>query len=519
VIDDGRVSPSRDGPAEGLAIRGRILLLISLLICTFLTALDVLVVGTAMPTIVSQLGGVSLYTWVFSSYLLASTVTVPVYGKLADTYGRKPVYTFGTVVFLFGSVMCGFAQDMTQLILFRVIQGFGAGAVFPTTLTIIGDQFSLEQRARIIGLFSAVWGISGIIGPLIGGFITDYWNWRWIFFVNFPIGVVALAMLSWRLHERVERHEHQIDYVGAAGLTAALTALMIGLLQLGESYPSLSIPGLGLFALAGLLLALFGWHEARVPEPILPLGVLRTRLIAVSGICMFLSGMTMAGPFTFVPVFAQGVLSGTATMAGGVLIPSSVTWTLGSIVGGRLLLKFGYRRTAVLGTSIVATGTALLSLLNQSSSVWSVLLATSVFGLGMGVSVVNFTLPVQNAVGWEQRGVVTSTNQFCRSIGQAIGLNMLGIVFNLRMESQLGSAGQSLAIANQVLDPIARRALDPAVLAGVRGILDGSLHAVFLVVLGVTLANIVMATQLPGGNARETDVRERVTSREPRVVS
>jgi multidrug resistance protein len=269
---------------------GRKLLLAALIACTFLTALDVFVVGTAMPTIVAQLGGVSLYTWVFSSYLLASTVTVPVYGKLSDVYGRKPIFTLGTLVFLLGSVLCGFSQDMAQLIACRAIQGLGAGAVFPVTLTIVADEFSLEERARIIGFFSATWGVAGIVGPLVGGFLTDYWHWRWIFFLNLPVGVVALAMLWWRLRERVERRSHQIDYLGAAVLMVALTALMLGLLEASGTLPRLSAGAIGLFLGGGALLALFAWHETRAPEPIVPLGLLGRRLILVTSLGVFLAG-------------------------------------------------------------------------------------------------------------------------------------------------------------------------------------------------------------------------------------
>jgi EmrB/QacA subfamily drug resistance transporter len=495
-------------------VTGRRLLLAALIVCTFLTALDIFVVGTAMPTIVAQLGGMSLYTWVFSSYLLASTVSVPVYGKLADTYGRKPIFTFGTAVFLLGSVLCGFAQDMTQLILFRVVQGLGAGAVFPVTLTIVGDQFSLEERARTIGLFSATWGVAGIVGPLVGGFITDYWHWRWIFFLNLPVGAAALAMLWWTLRERVERRQHRIDYAGALVLTIGLTALMIGLLEAGETLPRLSARAIGLFLIAGLLFAFCGWYERRVAEPILPLDLLRQRLILVAGLCVFLTGVANAGVGTFVPVLAQGVLGGTATMAGATLVPIAFTWTLGSVVGGRLMLRLGYRLVAILGTVVIALGSAGLATLSEGGSFPAVLLAVGVVGLGMGLSVANFTISVQNAVPWEQRGAVTSSNQFFRSIGQAVGVAALGAVFNLRMGVQLDAAGQDLAIANAVLDPLVRRTLDPGVLASTRGILGDSLQTVFLILLLTAVANVLMAAQLPGGSPADHAWKPRAASSE-----
>lgn len=481
---------------------GRRLLLAALIVCTFLTALDIFVIGTAMPTIVAQLGGMSLYSWVFSTYLLASTVTVPVYGRLADTYGRKPVFTFGTLLFLLGSVLCGFAQDMTQLIACRVVQGLGAGAVFPVTLTIVGDEFSLEERAKTIGLFSATWGVAGIVGPLVGGFITDYWGWRWIFFLNLPVGAAALAMLWWQLHERVERRERRVNWVGALILTTALTILMIGLLAASEvgSDPTQVA---GLFVLATGLLLFCGWLGTRVAEPILPLPLLRRRLILVAGLCVFLTGIVNAGLGTFVPVFAQGVLGGTATLAGATLIPTSFTWPLGSFLGGRLMLKLGYRAVALLGTLIIAAGSVGLATFGQASPLWVVLLAVGIVGFGMGLSVANFTISVQNAVPWDQRGAATSINQFFRGIGQAIGVTALGAVFNLEMARQLNATGQDLTIANAVLDPLVRLRLDSAVLASARDILAESTQAVFLIVLAAAVACVAMAALMPAGSPAE----------------
>jgi EmrB/QacA subfamily drug resistance transporter len=479
------------------------LLLVALLACTFLTALDILVVATAMPTIVAQLGGVALYSWVFSSYLLASTVTVPVYGKLADIYGRKPIFTLGTSVFLLGSVLCGLSQDMTQLVASRAVQGIGAGAVFPVTLTIVGDQYPLEQRARITALFSATWGVAGIIGPLIGGFLTDYWSWRWIFFLNLPVGAVALAMLWWLLHERIERRPHQIDYLGAALLTVALTALMIGLLDAGTTFPAVSFLALGLFGTAALLLGLFYRQERTAPEPILPLELLGRRLILVAGLCVMLCGVVNSGVATFVPVFAQGVLGGTATMAGAVLMPTSFTWTAGTFISGRLLLRFGYRPIALLGGSVLAAGAGLLVLLDGTSPLWAVLAAVGVAGFGMGLTVTNLTIVSQSSVPWGQRGVVTSIGQFFRSIGQMLGVTSLGAVFTLGMNRQLADVGEDIGIANVILDPLASRALDPSVLLNVRDVLDNSLEAVFVVVALAAAVNVVLTAQLPRGSAAD----------------
>lgn len=494
------------------------MLLVALVACTFLTALDVFVVGTAMPTIVAQMGGVALYAWVFSSYLLASTVTMPIYGRLADIYGRKPVFTAGTLLFLFGSALCGLAQDMPQLIAFRVVQGLGAGAVFPVTLTIVGDQFSLEKRARIVGLFSATWGVAGIAGPLVGGLITDHLSWRWIFLVNVPVGAVALAMLWSQLKERVARRHRRIDWIGALILTGGLTALMVALLHAGTTLPNVSPALVGLFIAALALLALAGWHAHRVPDPILPLDLLGRRLILVASLGVFLGGAVNSAIGIFVPVFAQGVLGGTATMAGAVLIPTSFSWPLGSILGGRLMLRLGYRRAVLLGMSVIAAGSSLLVALDQRSSFWTVLAAVGVIGLGMGLSMANLTIAVQNAVPWEQRGVATSINQFFRSIGQAIGVAMLGAVFSVRMFGEPRAGGQDPELANIVLDPIARQALDPAVLATIRDSLDGAVQSVFAITLLIALAGIAVASQLPGGSAAEHQWKAPAKARDPKRV-
>ncbi len=502
-MPDSATHDSRSGQR-----RGRALLLAALMICTFLTALDVLVVATAMPTIVAQLGGMELYAWVFAASLLASTVTVPVYGKLADIYGRKPIFTLGTIIFLLGSALCMFAQDITQLIVFRTIQGLGAGAVFPVTLTIIGDVFSLEERAKIVGLFSAVWGVAGISGPLIGGFLTDNVGWRWIFFLNLPVGVVALLMLWLTFREQVRRREHAIDYGGAALLTGALTTLMIGLLDASTTLPVVSLRTVGLFLLALILLGLFRWYERRVPEPVLPLHLLGRRLVLVAGIYVFSTGVVNVGVGTFAPVFVQGVLGGTATLAGAVLMPTAFTWSTGSVLGGQLALRLGYRFTVVLGGVFIASGAAIFALVGAASPLWWVLVAVGLIGLGMGLSMSMLTVAVQNSVPWEQRGVATSSTQFFNRIGQTLGVTVFGALFNWRMASQLGVGGQDLSIANQVLDPIGRRALSPAVLDSVRGILDTSTHAVFVLMLLVAAANIVAALQLPRGTAKELEWKE-----------
>src|SRR5437867_2586399 len=293
--------------------KSKIIVTIALMLGISLASLDTTIVGTAMPTIVGKLGGITLYSWVFSAYLLASTTTVPIYGKLADLFGRKPIFLFGTTVFLIGSAASGAAQSMEQLILFRAIQGLGAGAVLPIVLTIIGDIFALEERAKVQGLFSGVWGLSSIIGPALGGVIVDHFSWRWVFYITLPFGLLSAFLLIVSLKENVERKKHSIDYLGSLTLTVGIGALLFALLQGGVTWAWTSLPSLGLFALAIVLLVLFLFQEARASEPILPLTLFTNRIITISSIGGVILGVVMFGITSYVPLFVSAVRVATAS--------------------------------------------------------------------------------------------------------------------------------------------------------------------------------------------------------------
>src|SRR5256885_3470749 len=299
----------------------KIIVTIALMLGMSLAALDTTIVGTALPSIVGKLGGITLYSWVFSAYLLTSTSTVAIYGKLADLFGRKPLFLFGTAVFLIGSIACGAAQSMEQLIIFRAIQGLGAGAVLPIVLTIIGDIFALKERAKVQGLFSGVWGLSSILGPALGGGIVDHFSWRWGFYIHIPLCLPSAFPLLIALKEHVERKKHSIDYVGSLTLTVGIVALLFALLQGGVTWAWTSFPSLGLFALAIVLIALFLFQEARASEPILPLTLFSNRIITISSIGGVILGVVMFGITSYVPLFVQGVRGGTATSAGVTLGP------------------------------------------------------------------------------------------------------------------------------------------------------------------------------------------------------
>src|SRR5438132_1247271 len=333
----------------------RRLITLALFVATFLVALDTSVIATAMPTVIGQIGGIQLYAWVFSAYLLTSTVTVPIYGKLADLFGRKPVFLASVAPFLVGSMLCGQAQSMEQLIAFRLLQGLGAGGVLPITQTILGDVFPLEERARITGLFSTVWGVSGLLGPAIGGFLTEHVSWRWVFYVNFPLCILSIVLLSRFFHERLQPRRHSIDVLGAVTLSGAVALLLVGL-QSTDDLPRQLL----LYGIAAILVPVFVWQERRAPEPLVPLWLFGRRAIGISTLGGVLLGFDLFGQSTFLPPFVQGVMGATPTLSGFVLAGSSIGWPIASAVGGRLLLRWGFRGPCVLGGVFLLIGFALL---------------------------------------------------------------------------------------------------------------------------------------------------------------
>ena len=333
----------------------------------FLAALEATAVGTAMPTVVAELGGVSRYSWVFSAYLLAATTTVPMYGKLADLFGRKLIFTVAISLFLLGSTLCGFATSFPQLIIFRTIQGLGAGGVMPISITLVGDIYTLEERGRMQGLFSAVWATSSLVGPAAGGLITDFLTWRWVFFINIPFGLAAVVLLRAFLKEEGERRQHKLDYLGTVSLTLSVAILLLALLEGPElwGWGDPRTLGMILFSVLGLLF--FLWQEDRHPEPMLPLELFKIRVIAVASLGGVLMGTLMYCAAAFVPMFTQGVLGGTAVDAGMTLAPMSIGWPIASTTSGWLLMRFGYRPFILLGSALGVLGCLLLAVADPAS--------------------------------------------------------------------------------------------------------------------------------------------------------
>jgi EmrB/QacA subfamily drug resistance transporter len=471
---------------------------------TFLAALDTSIIGTAMPTVIGQLGGISLYSWVFSAYLLTSTTTVPIYGRMADLYGRKPVFLVSAGLFLLGSMLCGAAQSMPQLVLFRAIQGLGAGGIVPVTMTILGDIFSVEERARMQGFIGAVWGSSAIAGPTVGGVIVDYVDWRWVFYINPPFGIAASLLLWWFLHERVEHREHRIDFAGAIAMTLSITSLLLALLRVGEGHGWLDLTVTGPLLLAALLLLYFVVNERRVTEPMLPLRLFGSRVIAVAFPASILIGAALFGVTSYLPLFVQGVLGGSAIDAGIVVAPSSVMWSVASVASGRMILRFGYRISVVSGVTAMVIAGALLQLVPSYQSMWLAGLAAGVFGVGMGLSTTAFVISCQNAVAWTERGIATASVMFARTIGGSIGVAVLGTILSSVMTARL-SGTAALQGANALLDPRVRDTLDPATLATIRGALVDALGYVYVGVLLVAVLALVVVFLYPKG--RVDDLR------------
>jgi len=458
-------------------------------------ALEATVVGTAMPTVIASLGGLNHYSWVFSAYIVTSTVTVPVWGKLSDLYGRRLLYQCGIIVFIIGSMLSGMATSMPQLIVFRAIQGLGAGALIPLGMTIIGDTFTLEERTKMQAYFSGVWGLSSIIGPLIGGFITDQLSWRWVFYINLPIGIVTALIIGLSLKEPKRTQKPSVDYAGAALLMLAISLLMLALVEGGSSLATLFSPeNILLIGGAVVLLAIFAWVEKRAPDPIIPFELFRNRTVAVSVAAGFLSGVAMFGVISFVPLFAQGALGSTATAAGSLLTPLMLSWVTFSVIGGRLLLKLGYRNITLAGFSVLTLGFGMLAMFERETPRFWLYFDLVIIGAGLGMTMLTLLIAVQQAVHRSKLGIATSLNQFSRAIGGAFGVAIMGafltasLATQLNQAAQTGTAGLTVERAaelasnpNALIEPKAKASLQPETLEVLQVSMARSNHLVFWV--------------------------------------
>ncbi|MFI5952726.1 MDR family MFS transporter [Cryptosporangium sp. NPDC051539] len=401
-----------------------------MMLSTALIAIDSTVLATAVPSIVDDVGGFSAFPWLFSVYLLAQAVTVPLCGKLADLFGRKPIMLAGIGLFLLGSILCGLAWSMGALIAFRVVQGLGAGAIAPMTTTIAGDIYTTEERAKAQGYIAGMWGVASVVGPALGGVFSEYTSWRWIFLVNVPLCLIAAGMVLRNFTERVERSRPAVDYTGAALLTGGLTLLILALLEGGQRWAWASPAGVGAVVVGVALLVGFLVVERRAEEPVLPLWVFRRRLLVSSGAASAAIGAVVFGLTSYIPTYVQDVLGAGPLVAGFALATLSFGWPIAASQSGRIYLRVGFRVCAVIGTSIALAGTLLLLLLNEHTSVWQVAGTCLFIGVGMGLTNSPTLIAAQSSVGWHERGVVTANNLFMRSVGSAVGIAVFGAIAN-----------------------------------------------------------------------------------------
>src|SRR5215213_4608301 len=487
--------------------RNRIFLVTAgIMLSLFLASMESTVVATAMPTIVGQLGGLEHYSWVFSAFMLASTTTVPIYGKLSDIYGRRNLYVFAMVLFLVGSVLCGLANSMTSLIFARALQGVGAGGIMPLAFILIGEMFTLEQRAKMQGLFSGVWGVSSIIGPLLGGFLVDQLSWRWIFYINVIPGLVAGALVALAWQDQARDHKRPaIDYAGAFLLTVSVVMLLLGLMGTG---PSSWVLITGAVVLCALLL----WVERRAADPVLPLPLFRDRLFSTATAHGILTGWALFGSVSFIPLFVQAVLGTTATQAGITITPMLLGWVTASIIGTRLMLTVGYRKLGLIGTASFTVGAFLMSQAGMNTSQSSLMAFVSLMGIGMGLSIPSFLIAVQTTVNRRQLGTATSTLQFSRSIGGTLGVSVMGAALSARLASNLVAAQLDPDLVRQLLDPLPGTQV--VIAEGARAAMADAIHLVFMIAFVAAAFAMVTVFFTP-----RKELTERPPEREPSPVS
>jgi EmrB/QacA subfamily drug resistance transporter len=478
-----------DQSAEARA--NRRLVMAAVLLAIFMVATDSYIVATAMPTIVADLGGFRMFSWVFAAYLLAQAVTIPIYGRLADLYGRKRVFFAGTSVFLLGSLLCGFAWGMVPLVLFRAIEGIGAGAVQPIATTIVGDIYTPVERARMQGYVSGMFGVAAIIGPTLGAFVVEHISWSLVFWVNIPVGIATCVMFGLFLHERHEPRRHRVDYLGSALLMAGVGAPMLAIVQIGNAgrvtVAALMLGGaVALAALAG--------HERRAVEPMLSLHLWRNRVVAVGCLAGLFNGALMMAISGFLPTFVQGAMGRDATASGVVLAASSVSWAFASMAAGRLMIRTSYRLAAAIGGVFLVIGSFVLITLEPTSGLLRAGIGSFLLGVGMGFCNTAFIVSIQASVGWSERGMATSSTMFMRIVGNSLGAAIFGAILNFGVYSRVPDAGDAV---NRLMSPAARQSLGAGEIARLVEAVDASLHSVYVIAALIAIVSLILALALP----------------------
>ena len=427
------IIPPVEGSVRSMSHRQVVITTAGVLLAIFLGSLDQTIVGTAMPRIIADLGGFTHYTWITTAYMIASTVAVPIAGKLIDIYGRKPLYLIGLTIFVVFSLCCGLSQAMTSIIIFRGLQGIGAGIMIANAFTVIGDMYPPAERGKYQGMVTAVYGVSAVIGPMLGGFLTDSISWHWVFFINVPLGLVIIGLfIVFFPHLLPENVNRKVDYAGVVTLTLAVVTAMLALSWGGVDYDWLSATIIGMFIFAAVMAVVFVFIEKRSESPIIPLSLFQNRIVSIALTVTFITGIGMFGSIIFIPLFFQGVLGASATTSGSFIIPMSLGMVVGAFGSGQMLSRTGghYRIHGIFGLAIMAAGMFLLSLITPGSSYVTVMIYTIITGLGMGITMPLYTIAVQNAVPYQVMGIATSSVPFFRAIGGSFGLALYGSVLN-----------------------------------------------------------------------------------------
>ncbi|WP_313469655.1 MDR family MFS transporter [Carnobacterium sp.] len=455
---------------------------IAIFVATFMTAVEGTIVSTAMPTIIGSLEGMSIMNWVFSIYLLTNAIMTPIYGKLSDMIGRKPILIAGLLIFVIGSSLCGLSQTMTQLILFRAIQGIGAGAIMPVTSTVIADIYPIEKRAKVMGLNGAAWGVAGIFGPLFGGFLVDHLSWHWIFYINVPIGIITILLFLSFLHEEFTYERKAVDYLGSISLTGTLLFLLYGIQIIGDT-EEFKLSMLDWFVASLICFAIFIFAEKRAADPILPLSLFSSRTFVIQNLAAALVSGFLIGVDVYIPMWMQGLKGLKAAMGGFAITPMSLTWIVGSFIAGQMMLKRPVKTILTTSLLIVSISALILTLLPFTTPFYVFLLITALIGLGMGLTITTTTVTIQNVVPKNQIGIATSVNTLFRILGQTIMISLYGIVLNNKMAEQLQihqSKGVESKMMNELINPLTAIHLDPDLLPTLRMILYDGIHHVFI---------------------------------------
>jgi EmrB/QacA subfamily drug resistance transporter len=478
--------------SERNRVAGRSLVLAACLIATFMAAIESTIVATTLPTIVGELGGFDLFSWVFTIFLLAQAVSIPIYGRLADMFGRKKVFFIGAGLFIAGAVLCGFAWGMIPLICFRAIEGLGAGAVQPIAATILGDIYTPAERAHVQGIVSSVFGVSAVVGPSLGAFLIEHVSWSVVFWIHVPIGLTAVTMVALFLHETTEPRPRSIDWIGALLTWVTVGSLILALVQGGEFTPVAFWSVLAISPLGALLLLA---HECRTPEPMLPIELWRhNRVIVVGSLGSCAAGAMMMGISAYLPAYVQGAMGHSAMTGGLVLGAMSVSWALASLLGARVMVRTTYRLVAITGAMALVAGCVVLIAAPPEAGPVLTAVGSFIIGIGMGCCMSVFVVSIQASVPWHQRGAATSSTMFLRFMGQVIGVSGCGAVLNATILRMDPGAARAM---DRMLDPVSRAALPPAEVAHLTDVVTSGLHNAWLLAGVFSLLTLLLACLMP----------------------